>query len=426
MIVRKYEEKKGPRAVFTVEFDSQEFEEALDAAYEKNKDQYPSQGILRRKPTRVALEQKYGEKLFYEDALKLIFQKGFDFAAKDLKIRVVGQPSVSDFSVGDDKTVLITYEAALYPKMTIDRYKGIRAYKPDVSVSEEQVDKEIESVRRSTSRIQTVEREARVGDIANIDFKGYIDGEAFYGGEAFNYDLELGSNTFIPGFESQIVGMRLGDKKDITVTFPEDYSNDLAGKTAVFHITLNELKETIMPELDDDFVQAVSEYSTIEEYRESVRKELELKAEEEAENAFRNEVMEKIIDGMSGDIPDEMIEMRVEETVEEYQQRFASLGMTFDQYIEYSDTDPDTFRQQIRQSELQQLKANLAFEAIAEHENFDVSEKEIEDKYSVLSSKYGKDFNKIKDLFPREDIIMQIKLEKARNLVFDTAVAERE
>lgn len=426
MIVRKYEEKKGSRAVFTVEFDSQEFEEALDAAYEKNKDQYPSQGILRRKPTRAALEQKYGEKLFYEDALKLILQKGFDFATKDLKIRVVGQPSVSDFSVGDDKTVLITYEAALYPKMTIDRYKGIRAYKPDVSVSEEQVDMELESVRRRNSRIQSVEREARIGDVACIDFKGYIDGEAFYGGEAFNYDLELGSNTFIPGFEPQIVGMRLGDKKDITVTFPEDYSNDLAGKTAVFHITLNELKETIMPELDDDFIQAVSEYSTIEEYRESVRKELELKAEEEAENAFRNEVMEKIIDGMSGDIPDEMIEMRVEETVEEYQQRFASQGMTFDQYIEYSDTDLDTFRQQIRQSELQQLRVNLAFEAIAEHENFDVSEKEIEDKYSVLSSKYGKDFNKIKDLFPREDIITQIKLEKARNLVFDTAVAERE
>lgn len=426
MIVRKCEEKKGPRAEFTVEFDSQEFEEALDAAYEKNKDQYPSQGILRRKPTRAALEQKYGEKLFYEDALKLILQKGFDFAAKNLKIRVVGQPSVSDFSVDDDKTVLITYEAALYPKMTIGRYKGIRAHKPDVSVSEEQVEKEIESVRRCNSRIQTVEREARVGDIANIDFKGYIDGEAFYGGEAFHYDLELGSNTFIPGFEPQIVGMRPGDKKDITVTFPEDYSNDLAGKTAVFHVTLNELKETIMPELDDDFVQAVSEYSTIEEYRESVRKELELKAEEEAENAFRIEVMEKIIDGMSGDIPDEMIEMRVEETVEEYQQRFASQGMTFDQYIEYSDTDLDTFRQQIRQSELQQLKANLVFEIIAEHEKFDVSEKEIEDKYSVLSSKYGEDFNKIKDLFPREDIIMQIKLEKARNLVFDSAVAERE
>ena len=236
--------------------------------------------------------------------------------------------------------------------------------------------------------------------------------------------MVLGSDTFIPGFEPQIVGMNIGDEKDIDVTFPENYNPELAGKAAIFHIKLNDLKESILPELDDDFAMDVSEFDTFDEYKASVKKELEEKAAEDVENAFRGAVMEKVIDNMTGDIPEEMIDMRVDDTIRNYESNFAQQGITFDQYLEYMGMDRNSFKQNIRPSALQQIKTDLAFEKVAELENFEIAEEEIEAEYAVIGDEYKMEVEKVKDFIPRESVKTQIKIEKARNLIFDTAIPE--
>lgn len=424
MNVRNFEKKEGSKAEIVVEFTAAEFESALNEAYRKGKDMIQIPGFRKGKAPRAIVERMYGSKVFYEDALEELFPKGLDYAVEEQKITVVGQPAVTDFNVDDDKNAVITYSVALYPEMTMGEYKGVKAAKPSADVSDKQVDDEIESVRKRNARIQPVERAAQNGDTANIDFEGFVDGVPFEGGKDEHYDLVLGSDTFIPGFEPQIVGMNIGEEKDIDVVFPENYNPELAGKAAVFHIKLNELKESILPELDDDFAMDVSEFDTLEEYKASVRKELEEKAAEEAENVFRNAVMEKVIEGMTGAIPEEMIDARVEDTINNYKSNFAQQGMTFDQYLSYMGMDLNTFKQNIRPSVLNQIKTDLAFETVADLENFEIAEEEIEAEYAVIGDEYKMEVSKVKDFIPRESVKTQIKIEKARNLIFDTAVPE--
>ncbi len=424
MNVKNFEKKENSKAEITVEFTAEEFEKALNEAYKKGKDMIQIPGFRKGKAPRSIVERMYGAKVFYEDALEELFPKGLDYAVEEQKITVVGQPAVTNFDVSDDKVAVITYSVALYPEMTMGEYKGVKAYKPAVTVSDEQVDEEIENVRKRNARIQPVERAAQMGDTANIDFEGFVDGVAFDGGKDEGYELVLGSDTFIPGFEPQIVGMSIGEEKDIDVTFPENYNPELAGKAAVFHIKLNDLKESILPELDDDFAMDVSEFDTLEEYKASVRKELEDKAAEEAENVFRGAVMEKVIDGMTGDIPEEMIDARVDDTIRNYESNFTQQGLTFDQYLEYMGMERNGFKQSIRPNVLQQIKTDLAFEKVAELEDFEIAEEEIEAEYAVIGDEYKMEVSKVKDFIPRESVKTQIKIEKARNLIFDTAIPE--
>ena len=426
MNVKNFERKDNSKAEITVEFTAVEFEKALNDAFQKGKDMIQIPGFRKGKAPRVMVERMYGAKIFYEDALEELFPQGLDYAVAENNITIVGQPAVVNFDVSDEKVAEITYSVALYPEVTMGEYKGIKAYKPAVEVADEQVDAEIANVQQRNARIQPVEgRAAQDGDTANIDYEGFVDGVAFEGGKDEGYDLVLGSNTFIPGFEPQVVGMNIGDEKDITVTFPEEYhSADLAGKEAVFKIKLNDITESILPELDDEFAKDVSEFDTLAEYKESVKKELEEKAKTEVENAFREAVMTKVIDNMTVAVPDEMIDMRVEDTVKNYESNFASQGIQLAQYLEWTGMDMTTFKVNLRPSVLQQIKTDLAFEKVAEIENFEIAEEEIAAEYSMIAEEYKMELEKVMEFIPRESVKTQIKIEKARNLIFDTAVAE--
>ncbi len=426
MNVKNFERKDNSKAEITVEFTAVEFEKALNDAFQKGKDMIQIPGFRKGKAPRAMVERMYGAKIFYEDALEELFPKGLDYAVEEQKITIVGQPAVVNFDVSDDKVAEITYSVALYPEVTMGEYKGIKAYKPAVEVADEKVDAEIANIQQRNARIQPVEgRAAQDGDTANIDYEGSVDGVPFDGGKDAGYDLVLGSNTFIPGFEPQIVGMNIGEEKDINVTFPEEYhAADLAGKEAVFKVKLNAITESILPELDDEFAKDVSEFDTLAEYKESVKKELEEKAKTEVENAFREAVMEKVIANMTVAVPDEMIDMRVEDTVKNYESNFASQGIQLAQYLEWTGMDMSTFKVNLRPSVLQQIKTDLAFEKVAEIENFEIAEEEIAAEYSMIAEEYKMELEKVMEFIPRESVKTQIKIEKARNLIFDTAIAE--
>lgn len=426
MNVKNFEKKENSKAEIVVEFTAEEFEKALNDAYQKGKDMIQIPGFRKGKAPRTIVEKMYGSKVFYEDALEELFPQGLDYAVEEQKITVVGQPAVVNFDVSDDKVAEITYSVALYPEATMGEYKGIKAYKPAVQVTDEQVDAEVANIQKRNARIQPVEdRAAQDGDTANIDYEGSVDGVPFDGGKDEGYDLLLGSNTFIPGFEPQVVGMSIGEEKDINVTFPEEYhAAELAGKEAVFKVKLNDLKESILPELDDDFAKDVSEFDTLAEYRESVKKELEEKAKTEIENSFREAVMEKVIANMTVTVPDEMIDMRVEDTVKNYESNFASQGIQLSQYLEWTGMDMNTFKTNIRPSVEHQIKTDLAFEKVAELESFEIAEEEIAAEYSMIADEYKMELEKVMEFIPRESVKTQIKIEKARNLIFDTAIAE--
>lgn len=424
MNVKSFEKKENSKAEIIVEFSAEEFEKALNDAYKKGKDMIQVPGFRKGKAPRTIVERMYGAKVFYEDALEELFPKGLDFAAADQDITVVGQPAVVNFNVSDDKIAEITYSVALYPEVTMGEYKGIKAYKPAVNVSDEQIDAEIKTIQKRNERIQPVERAAQDGDTAVIDYEGFVDGVAFEGGKDENYNLVLGSNTFIPGFEPQIVGMNIGEEKDINVTFPENYDPKLAGKDAVFKIKLNDLKESILPELDDDFAKDVSEFDTFAEYKESVKKELEEKAATDVENIFREAVMDKVIANMTAVVPDEMTDMRVDDTIKNYENNFQAQGIPFEQYLQWTGMDMAGFRQSIRPNVERQIKTDLALEKVAEIENFEIAEEEITAEYTMVSEEYKMELEKVMEFIPRETIKTQIKIEKARNLIFDSAIAE--
>ncbi len=422
MKVTKCERKEHSKAEVTVEFDSNEYENAMERVYEKIRRNIDIPGYRRGKAPRSVIEGKYGKEVFYEDVLGELVPQGLDFALKDQNLVLVGQPSVLDFDFRDNKTVQITYRVAIYPEVTLGKYVGIKAFKPKVSISRQDVEAEIENVRLRNAALQDVERPAQDGDTANIDFEGFVDSEPLEGGKDEDYSLVLGSGTFIPGFEAQVIGMRAGEEKNINVTFPDNYSRELAGKEAVFHIKLNSVRETILPELNDEFARDVSECDTFAEYKESVRKELEQKAAEEADNEFMSAVVGKVIENMTADIPEEMIETRIDDTVQNYKANFASQGMEFDQYLEYMRMDMETFRDNLRPSVLLQIQTDLVFEAVAEAEDFEITDEEIDIEYSKICDEYKMDMEQVKEYIPDEAIKTQIKIEKARNLILDSAI----
>jgi len=382
-------------------------------------------GFRKGKVPRTIVEKMYGAKVFYEDAYDELLPQGLDLAVKEKELTTVGQPAVTNINVADDKSVEATYSVALYPEVEMGEYKGVHAYKPAITVTDTQVDAEIENTRKRNARIQPIEgRPAQDGDVAVIDFEGFVDGVAFEGGKGENYELTIGSNTFIPGFEPQIIGMEIGEEKDINVTFPHEYAPELADKDAVFHIKLVDLKENILPELDDDFAMDVSEFDTLAEYRDSVKKELEDKAKEDAENIFRENVMRKVIDGMTADIPVEMVDDRVDSTIRNYENNFRGQGMSFDDYLKYMGMEREDFRKSIRPNAEQQIKTDLAFEKVAQLENFELAEEEIEAEYALVADEYKMEVEKVKEFIPRESIKTQLQVEKARDLIFNTAVAE--
>jgi len=408
---------------FQVALDAETFEAAVNKAYLKAKKNITVPGFRKGKAPRAIIEGMYGAGVFYEDAVEALALDAFKAGVEECKGRTVGDPAITDYNVAEDKTLTITFEVAQYPEVTLGEYKGLTAYKAPVDVTDEDVQKELESVQKRNARIATVDREAKEGDTVNLDYDGYKDGVRFDGGKAEGHDLVLGSGAFVPGFEDQIVGLKAGDEKDIDITFPENYHEGLAGAAVVFKIKVNEVKESILPELDDEFAKDVSEFDTLDEYKASIRARQEKSKTEEAENKFKNKIMAKAVENMTVTVPAVMVDERVNQILSDYARNCAMQGMTVDQYFGMMGIDEKMFRNYIRPSAENDVKTELMLEKIVEVEGIEVTAEEIEEQYQKAAETYGMDVEEIKKAVLPEMFERDVKLNKASVLVTDAGVA---
>lgn len=424
MNVKSFEKKEKNTAELEVEVSAEEFDTAINNAYKKNKHMISVPGFRKGKAPRKIIENMYGTSVFYEDALDEIYPKALQYAITEKEISMVGQPSLLDVNIGEDKAVVIKYGIALYPEVTMGEYKGIKAPRAEDVVTDEELDDEIERVRKRSARIQTAERPAAMNDTVNINYEGFLDGEPFEGGKDEGFNLVLGSHRFIPGFEDGIVGMSAGDEKDLNLKFPDDYSPDYAGKDVLFKVKVNEVKENLLPELDDEFAKDVSEFDTLAEYKEDLKKELLKRKASENEKAFKEEVMNKVIANMEGDIPDAMVDDRVDITVRNYESNLASQGLNLQTYMSIMGGTVEDFKKQVRPSCERQVKIDVALEKIADMEKFDITDEEVEEEYKNISERYSMDIENVKKNLDAGAVKSQLVLDKAEELIYSTAVAE--
>ncbi len=424
MTVKNVEKKENNTATFQVETDAAEFEAAVNGAYLKNKSSIYIPGFRKGKAPRAVVEGMYGHEVFYQDAMDELAPKAFDQGLKESQLRIVGAPAISDVKVSDDRTVEYTFEVTLYPEVTLGQYKGLSAQKDEVKVTDEEVDKELEAARKRNARILTVDdREAQMGDTANIDFDGYLNGERFDGGKAEGYDLELGSGSFVPGFEEQIVGMKIGEEKDINITFPQDYVADLAGKDVVFKVKLNSLSTKELPELDDEFAKDVSEFDTLDEYKADIRAKQEKQQQEMADNKFRSEIIRKACENMTVDIPAVMIDDKLEEMVRNYAANFGFTDRktSLEDLLKMMGVDAAA----IRPSAEMQVKTELLLEAVVKAENMEVTEEDTEEYMKKVAEGIGAKVEDMKSYFSKDFIEDELKKERATNIIIDSAQVEK-
>ena len=425
MILKNVEKKENNTALFQVESDAAEFEAAVNAAYLKNKSSIYIPGFRKGKAPRAIVEGMYGHEVFYQDAMDELAPKAFDLGLKESELQIVGAPSISDVNVTDEKTVVYTFAVTLYPEVTLGQYKGLSAPKESDTVTDEEVNEEIENGRKRNARKVSVEdREAKMGDTVSIDFDGFLEGERFDGGKAEDYSLELGSHSFVPGFEEQVVGMKIGEEKDLDITFPEDYVENLAGKAVVFKVKLKGITENELPELDDEFAKDVSEFDTLEEYKADLRQNLQKSKDEQAENAFRSLIMKQAADNMTVEIPQVMLAEKAEEIVRNYA---ANFGMTdrsvpMDKLLQMMGLDRESMNMTIMPAAEFQVKNDLLLSAVAKAENLSVSDEEAEEYVKKVAESVNASVEEIKQYFGAEYIAQEKKREKATNIILDSAV----
>ena len=427
MNVKSVEKNENNTAKLVLEVEKAQFQTALDKAYRKVKNTIYIPGFRKGKAPRKIVETMYGSNVFYEDAINLIFPEIWDQATTESELKVVGSPSVSDLNVDENGNLVLTVECGLYPVAVLGQYKGLEAEKAAVTVTDEEVDADIKQLASRNSSISTVERAAKDGDTVIIDFDGYMDGVAFDGGKGENYTLRLGSGTFIPGFEDQVVGMAAGDEKDVEVTFPEDYgTQELAGKPATFKVKVHEVKETLIPELDDEFAKDVSETAeTLEDLKKERREKLEKDKADEAEHNFKNEVIKKAMDNLEVVIPDAMVEAQLDDMMNQYAMNMQSSGFTLEQYAQMMGTTVQGLREQSREGAVQQIRNTLLLEEVAKAEDIQVTDEELEEEYQTMAKEYDMEVEKVKEYLPLEDLRKEKQLQKAMDLIVENAVVAK-
>ena len=427
MIVKNVEKKENNTALFTVEADAAEFEKAVNGAYLKNKSSIYIPGFRKGKAPRAVVEGMYGSEVFYQDALDELAPAAFEQGLQESGLRMVGSPSISDVKVNEDKSASYTFEISLYPEVTLGEYKGLSAEKPAVEVDENEVEHEIDKQRKQNARqISVDDRAAQMGDKVNIDFDGYLNGERFDGGKAEGYSLELGSHSFVPGFEEQVAGMQIGEEKDLNITFPEDYAEGLAGKDVVFKVKLNSISVSELPELDDEFAKDVSEFDTLEEYKADVRARLQKNADDQAENSFRNLIMKKAADNMSAQVPDVMIKDKAEEIIRNYAANFGltDRSMPIEKLSQMMGLDSELMNQSILPSAEFQVRTDLLLEAVIKAEELDASEEEVAAYAEKVAGSVGAPVEQVKQYFGEQMLRTELLKEKAQDLIFGSAVVE--
>ena len=423
MIVKNVEKKEDNTLTFQVESDAAEFEAAVNAAYLKNKHSINIPGFRKGKAPRAVVEGMYGAEVFYQDAMDELAPKAFEQGVTENDVKFVGAPSIVDVNVTDDKTVAYTFSVTLYPEVTLGQYKGLSAERYPAEVDEDEIGYELEAARKRNSRKVDIEREAQMGDVANIDFDGYLNGERFDGGKAEAYDLELGSGSFVPGFEEQIVGMNIGDEKDIDITFPENYAPELAGKAVVFKIKLNNLSVNELPELDDEFAKD-NGFDTLDEYKADVKADLEKRKTEQRDGEVRADLMHKAIENMTVAVPEVMVKEKAEEIIRNYARNFGVTdnSIPMDKLCEMLGLNEEAMKTSIMPAAEAQVKNDLLLEAIVAAEGFAPTEEETEEYIAKTAEKLGAKAEELKQYFGVDFIAEEQKKEMASNIIFDTAI----
>ena len=414
-------------AKLTIEVSAEEFENALDKAYKKNKNKISLPGFRKGKAPRAMIEKMYGTGVFYEDAANDLIPGAYESAAKESELEIVAQPSIDVTQIEKGKPFIFTATVAVKPEVTLGDYKGIEVEKKTAEVTDEELQAEIDKVRESNSRMITVEdRAVQDGDITTIDFEGFVDGEPFEGGKGENYPLTIGSHSFIDNFEEQLIGKNIGEETEVNVTFPEQYqAEELQGKPAVFKVTIKEIKVKELPELDDDFAQDVSEFDTVDEYKEDLKKKLLENKEAALKREKEEDVVGKIIENATMEIPDPMVDTQVRQMVQEFSQRIQSQGLSLQQYMQFTGMTPESLTNELQPQALKRIQSRLVLEAVVAAENIETADEDLEKELEKMAEMDQKEADKLKELVGEEEkkqIALDLAVQKAVELVVDAAV----
>ncbi len=419
----KSNETNGNKATIVVEIDKELMESGVQKAYMKARKNIMIPGFRKGKAPRKMIESMYGAHVFYEDGLEEIFPEVYEYAVVKQDVKAVGRPSLTDMDISDEGVVTITLTTDVYPEVTLGDYKGIKVEKAEATVTDEQVQAELDAMAQNVASTETVERAAEMGDTANIDFEGFDNGVPFNGGKGEAFDLKLGSGSFVPGFEEQVVGMSAGDEKDIDITFPEDYHADLAGKPVVFHVKVNKVTVTNVPAQDDEFAKDVSEFETLEELKADIRAKALETAQKQIDSAFEQACVDKAAENTTVDMPASLVEMELDNQMERFGYQLQMSGYSVEQYAKMMGGDLSSMRNAFRPAAEKQAKANVTLAKIVEVEGITVTDEDLDAEYETMAKQYEMEVDKIRGMVPAEELKSSLETRKAVKLIVDNAVA---
>ena len=421
MIVKNFEKQVEKSTVtFQVEVDAAAFEAAVNKGFLKVKKTLQIPGFRKGKAPRKVVENMYGKDIFHEDGVNEIAYEAFQYGVKEQGVEAIGVPTIVDYNVAEDGSCTISFITDVYPVVVLGEYKGLAAPHQIVEITDEEVEAEIKTVRERNARIETVERAAELGDTVVLDFEGFVDGVAFEGGKGTEYALKLGSGSFIPGFEDQLVGCSAGEDKDVIVTFPEAYEPSLAGKEATFKCTVHEVKVSELPELDDEFVKDVSEFDTVEEYKNSIRENLKSARQAQADEAWKSKLLDAAIANMQVELPASLIEEKLEDMARNYAMNFGMGNVTKAQFCEMLGMDEATFDMMSRDSAVKNANVEVLLRAVAEAEGIEATEEDFEELCQKLATEHGMELDAVKKLVDEAGAKLDIKLNKAADVIYNS------
>ncbi len=420
------EKLENNTAKLTIEVEASKFDKAIQKAYQKNKNKFNIPGFRKGKVPYAMVEKMYGAAVFYEDAANELISGAYAQAAEESGLEIVARPEINVTQIEKGKPFIFEAEVTTKPEVKLGKYKGIKVEKADVTVTDEEVAEELDKVKEQNARLVAADDKAvEDGDQTTIDFEGFVDGVAFEGGKGEDYPLTIGSHSFIDTFEEQLIGKKVGEEVEVNVTFPENYqAKELAGKPAMFKVTIKEIKVKEYPELDDDFAQDVSEFDTLDEYKEDIKKNLTEKKEKEAEAEKESKVIEAIVNDAEMDIPEKMVEAQAEQMLEEFAQNIAMQGISFEQYLQFTGATVDQMKEQVKPQAQARVESSLVLEAVVKAENIEATEEEVEEEIKEMAGRYNMEADKLRGLLTdsdKENLKKDICARKAAKFVVDEA-----
>ena len=425
MTVKTCEKIEKSRVALTIEVSAAEFEAAIEKAYVKMRKNINIQGFRPGKAPRKMIEKMYGVEVFFEEAINIAFPEAYEAALKEKELQVVGYPEVDMLGECTVEGFTFTAIVPVYPEVTLGEYKGLSAVKGEVKVTEEDVADRLNTIAERQTRLVSVDREAKLGDTAVIDFEGFLEGVPFEGGKGENHSLELGSGSFVPGFEDQVIGMKAGEEKDIDITFPEQYTPELAGKAVVFKVKVNEVKEKEIPVLDDEFAKDVSEFDTLDELKADLEKKIAEELEKAAQQGFQDALMEQVAENLTVEIPDAMIEAQCKQFIDNFKMQLAQQGIPYDEYLKMTGTEEAKLLEEAKEPAMRQVRMDLAMGAIIKAENITASDEEVEAEYQHMAEQYSMDIEMVKKYLTDDQIRDELISRMAIEVVTSSAKAKK-